>query len=313
MGYLKQGKWHDQWYDTKKEKGHFKRQTSSFRDFIGQSQFPAQKGRYQLIVSHACPWAHRCVIFRELKALHDYVGLSVVDPIMLEHGWEFKQKQAPIQAMNYLYELYLKADPHYQGRVTVPVLWDLELNQIVNNESSEIIRMFNKAFNHLTHQTSDFYPKHLQTEINTHNQRIYNGINNGVYKVGFSTSQSVYETELKQLFETLDFYENHLKQQRYLCGNELTEADWRLFTTLIRFDAVYVGHFKCNIKRIQDYPHLQGYLKDLYQHKGIKQTVHFKDIKTHYYVSHPMINPTQIIPQGPELDLDSPHQREQLT
>ncbi|MEK9657275.1 MAG: glutathione S-transferase family protein [bacterium] len=313
MGFLVKGKWHDKWYDTKKDNGHFKRQASQFRQWIGSEAFPVEADRYHLIVSHACPWAHRTTIFRKLKALTNIISISVVKPVMLEHGWEMTHPDTHFSDVNYLYQLYLRTAPDYEGRVTVPVLWDLKQQRIVNNESSDIIRMFNSCFNKITGHTTDYYPAQLQSQIDAMNELVYHRINNGVYKVGFSTDQAVYSQELHYLFEALQKIETILSKSRYLCGSTLTEADWRLFTTLIRFDSVYVGHFKCNLKRIHDYPHLSHYLKELYAMPGIKETIHFDDIKTHYYVSHPMINPTQIIPDGPQLDLDEPHNRDLIS
>ena len=307
MGYLDKGNWVDQWYDTKKFQGEFRREKSQFRSIISNSHdvFKPETNRYHLYVSYACPWAHRTLIFRRLKQLEPVISVSVVDPIMLEHGWIFN-KTFPdhINKFNYLHQLYSKSSLDYVGRVTVPVLWDKKTHQIVNNESSDIIRIFNSAFNHITKNTTDFYPAQLQDDINSMNDKVYHYINNGVYKAGFATAQDVYETAVTALFETLNSLEQHLKMNNYLVGNQVTEADWRLFTTLIRFDAVYVGHFKCNLKRIKDYPSLSNYVKKLYDYKGVKQTVNMNHIKSHYYSSHKMINPTGIIPSGP-LDLFS--------
>lgn len=315
MGFLRKGKWVDQWYDTAATGGSFKRQESRFRHWItesgdagitGSGGFAAEKGRYHLYVSYACPWAHRTLIFLALKGLNDYISVSVVDPLMKENGWELKD---PLYGKDYLYELYLEADPSYEGRVTVPVLWDKETKTIVSNESSEIIRMLNSAFNHLTGNDQDFYPAALRQQIDDINAFVYPRINNGVYKTGFSTEQSVYEREVTQLFSALDQLEERLGEQRYLVGDTLTEADWRLFTTLIRFDPVYVGHFKCNLRTISGYPNLSNYVRELYQMPGIAQTVHFDHIKSHYYGSHDTINPTGIVPLGPDLDFDQPHDR----
>ncbi len=310
MGSLINGQWHDVWYDTSKTDGAFKRESSQFRQAIineTNSLFPAEKGRYHLYVSLACPWAHRTLIFRTLKQLEEYISVSVVHPHMLENGWEFKTGMAgatgdTLYGFRFLYQLYCKADHQYSGRVTVPVLWDKKTQTIVSNESAEIIRQLNCAFNHLTGDTHDFYPKHLAAEIDTINDKIYNTVNNGVYKCGFATKQEVYEQAFYELFATLDELDSHLSEHQYLVGGQLTEADWRLFTTLIRFDAVYFGHFKTNQQRISDYPHLQPYLQKLYQHPGIKQTVNFEHIKQHYYYSHKAINPTQIVPVGPKLN-----------
>lgn len=325
MGMLVDGVWHDVWYDTKVTKGHFKRSASQFRNWItpdgapgpsGEGGFVAEADRYHLYVSYACPWAHRTLIFRKLKKLEELITVSVVDPLMLSKGWEFKGENGgtldPLFAASALYEVYLKADPHYSGRVTVPVLWDKKQNRMVSNESAEIIRMFNTAFDHLTGSTDDFYPQILRAEIDALNDRIYDTVNNGVYKAGFATTQEAYESSVTTLFDMLDGLEERLAKSRYLTGDRATEADWRLFTTLVRFDPVYVGHFKCNIRRIEDYPNLSGYLRDLYQVPGVAETVNMRHIKEHYYRSHTMINPTGIVPVGPEIDFTSPHGRERL-
>jgi putative glutathione S-transferase len=319
MGLLQNGKWVDQWYDTKSSGGEYRRQDSRFRSWIvadgkadktfgesGEKGFVAEKGRYHLYVSLACPWAHRALIFRKLKELDDYIDVTVVDAIMLENGWEMSDS---LYDLDFLYELYLKADKQYEGRVTVPVLWDKKTETIVNNESSEIIRMFNTVFNDLTGNTIDYYPENLREEIDAINDRVYNTVNNGVYKAGFATTEAAYEKAFDTLFESLDWIENILNRQRYLAGEVMTEADWRLFTTLIRFDAVYVGHFKCNLKRIQDYHALSHYLRELYQMPGVSETVNFEHIKTHYYVSHKTINPNGIIPKGPKQDFTQPYKR----
>lgn len=308
MGLLQNGQWVDQWYDTKGD-GKFRRQDSRFRRWVtpsGDTGFKAEKGRYHLYVSLACPWAHRTLLMRTLKELEDYIDVTVVDPLMAENGWELED---PLYGFNYLYELYLKADPNYEGRVTVPVLWDKETHTIVNNESAEIIRMFNTAFNSLTGNEHDYYPADLRPRIDDLNDRIYDTINNGVYRAGFATTQTAYEEAFDALFDSLDWLEHLLTQQRYLAGEHITEADWRLFTTLIRFDAVYYGHFKTNRQRIADYPALSGYLRELYQIPGVASTVDFEHIKTHYYASHKTINPTGIVPAGPVLDFHAPHQR----
>ncbi|MGV1755958.1 glutathione S-transferase family protein [Rhizobium sp. A22-96] len=325
MGMLVDGIWHDVWYDTKETKGHFQRAASQFRNWItpdgaagptGTGGFKAEAGRYHLYVSLACPWAHRTLIFRKLKKLEDLISVSIVDPLMLENGWEFKGKDGgtidPLFGAKALWEIYIKADPHYSGRVTVPVLWDKQTGTIVNNESAEIIRMFNSAFDGLTGSKDDFYPENLRADIDALNTLVYDTVNNGVYKAGFATTQDAYEENARRIFETLDTLEKRLSTKRYLFGEHLTEADWRLFTTLVRFDAVYVGHFKCNIRRIADYPNLSAYLRDLYQVAGVAETVNIEHIKNHYYRSHRTINPTGIVPIGPELDLDRPHGREQL-
>lgn len=318
MGLLQQGHWVDQWYETNNSGGEFRRQESGFRNWVtangeagpsGRTGFKAEPGRYHLYVSLACPWAHRTLIFRKLKQLEEYIDVTVVEPIMLENGW---QMDDPLYDLDFLYQLYLKADPNYEGRVTVPVLWDKKTDSIVSNESSEIISMFNSAFNRLTSNRIDFYPTALRENIDQLNQRIYSAINNGVYRAGFATTQLAYEEAYNQLFSALDWVEELLSRQRYLAGNQLTEADWRLFTTLIRFDAVYYGHFKTNRQRLADYPAISAYLRELYQFPGISETVDFEHIKTHYYASHPSINPTGIVPIGPEQDFSLPHHRDAL-
>jgi putative glutathione S-transferase len=318
MGLLQKGKWVDQWYDTGHSGGEFRRQDSRFRNWLmpngeagpnGEPGSKAEKGRYHLYVSLACPWAHRTLIFRRLKQLEDYVDVTVVEPIMLESGWEMSD---PLYGFDFLYQLYLKADARYEGRVTVPVLWDKQTQTIVSNESSEIIRMFNTAFNHLTGNTSDYYPEALHETIHTLNNRIYDAINNGVYRAGFATTQEAYESAFHDLFDSLDWVEGLLTKQRYLAGQELTEADWRLFTTLIRFDAVYFGHFKTNRQLLADYPAISAYVRELYQVPGVAETVSFEHIKTHYYASHLMINPTGVIPLGPAQDFNAAHGREEL-
>lgn len=315
MGLLQNGQWVDQWYDTKDGQGEFRRQDSRFRNWItpdgeagptGTAGFKAEKDRYHLYVSLACPWAHRTLIFRAIKQLENFIGVTVVDAIMLENGWEMT---GDLYGLDYLYQLYLKADADYEGRVTVPVLWDKKTETIVSNESSEIIRMLNSAFNHLTKNDDDYYPEALQAEIDTINERVYHSINNGVYRAGFATTQTAYENAFYQLFESLDWVEGKLSTQRYLAGNQMTEADWRLFTTLIRFDAVYFGHFKTNRQQLKDYPNISHYLQELYQIPGVAETVDFEHIKTHYYASHKTINPTGIVPVGPEQDFDQTHNR----
>lgn len=315
MGLLQDGKWVDQWYDTKSTGGKFVRSVTQFRNWItpdgqagptGEGGFKAESGRYHLYISLACPWASRTLIMRKLKGLEDHISLSVVHPLMLENGWTFEDGNGvikdPLFNSDYLYQVYLKADPHYTGRVTVPVLWDKQTKTIISNESAEIMRMFNTAFNDITGNHDDYYPANLQAEIDAMNDFIYPNINNGVYKAGFSTSQAVYEKEVKNLFAALDKLEEHLADKNYLVGNQLTEADLRLFTTLVRFDPVYFGHFKCNIKALVDYPNLWDYTKRIYNHAGISETVDFDHIKHHYYGSHKTINPTGIVPVGPDLD-----------
>lgn len=302
MGLLIDGKWHDQWYDTKSTKGEFKRQESAYRHWIsrdGSTGYKAESGRYRLYVSLACPWAHRTLIFRSLKKLTDAIDVIIVKPEMMNEGWILPDGKP-------LHTLYTSVDPTYTGRVTVPVLWDKKTNSIVSNESSEIIRMLNSEFES---DTPDYYPDHLQNQIDDINAFIYPNINNGVYRTGFATTQQAYETAFNQLFDALDHIEGLLAKQRYLVGDQLTEADWRLFTTLVRFDAVYVGHFKCNKKRIVDYPNIWAYVRELYQVEGIAETVNMDHIKTHYYVSHTQINPTQVVPLGPEIDFWEPHER----
>ncbi|HFU4190350.1 TPA: glutathione S-transferase family protein [Streptococcus suis] len=315
MGLLQDGKWVDQWYDTKSTGGKFVRTVTQFRNWItpdgqagptGKGGFKAESARYHLYISLACPWASRTLIMRKLKGLEDHISLSIVHPLMLENGWTFADGPGVIKDLlfnsDYLYQVYLKADSHYTGRVTVPVLWDKKTNTIVSNESAEIMRMFNTAFNDITGNYDDYYPEHLQAEIDAMNDFVYPNINNGVYKAGFSTNQEVYEKEVKNLFAALDKLEEHLADKDYLVGNQLTEADIRLFTTLVRFDPVYFGHFKCNIKALVDYPNLWNYTKRLYNHASIAETVDFDHIKQHYYGSHKTINPTGIVPVGPDLD-----------
>lgn len=314
MGQLVNGTWHDTWYDTKSNGGKFVREDAGFRDWVQdspQAQFQAESGRYHLYVSLACPWAHRTLILRTLKGLEPHIDVTVVCPDMLGEGWQMGLPE-PLFGYTRLHQIYTHAKPDYTGRVTVPVLWDKQTQTIVSNESSEIIRMFNREFDQLTGNTIDYYPKPLRSLIDEWNEFIYPAINNGVYRCGFATTQEAYEEADEQLFSALDRVERHLETHRYLAGNQMTEADWRLFTTLIRFDAVYVGHFKCNKQRIADYPNLNGYLKELYQVEGIAQTTDFYHIKRHYYFSHISINPTQIVPTGPELDLLSSHGREDL-
>lgn len=310
MGLLVDGKWQDKWYDTDGNDGKFKRESSSFRNTISTeagAEFPPQSGRYHLYVSLACPWAHRALIFRKLKALESHISVSVVCPDMLGEGWTFEDFPGAtgdtLYNKTFLREIYLMGTPDVTTRVTVPVLWDKQKERIVSNESSEIIRMFNSAFNDITDNHDDYYPESLRTEINTVNEMVYHDINNGVYKSGFATTQEAYEEAVYTLFKALDTVEERLKQHRYLVGDTLTEADWRLFTTLIRFDPVYHGHFKCNIRQIADYPAIYAYMKSLYQHPGIAETVNFEHIKRHYYYSHTMINPTQVVPVGPDQDL----------
>ncbi len=316
MGQLVEGRWSTEWYDTRKTGGAFVRGESGYRNWItpdgsagptGEGGFRAEAGRYHLYVSYACPWAHRTLIFRALKGLEDMISVSVVSPKMPdETGWSFKTDEGStgdaLYGSQFLYNIYQQADPAYTGRVTVPVLWDKQRKTIVNNESAEIIRMFNSAFNGLTGNDDDYYPEPLRPRIDEINKRVYDTVNNGVYKAGFATKQDVYEKNVVALFESLDWIEDILSDNAYFAGAAVTEADWRLFTTLLRFDAVYFGHFKCNIRRIADYPNISHYLKGLVAVPGVRDTIHMDHIKTHYYWSHTRINPTQIVPVGPELE-----------
>lgn len=323
MGQLVNGRWSTEWYDTKSTGGAFKRSTAAYRNWVtadgapgptGEGGFKAESGRYHLYVSLACPWAHRTLIFRALKGLESHIGVSVVHPDMLDNGWEFGSDYPgatgdALYGLEYAYQLYTRAKSDTSGRVTVPVLWDKDRNTIVSNESSEIIRMLNSAFDGLTGNTQDFWPENLRDAMEPINARIYDTFNNGVYKSGFATSQTAYEAAVHPLFETLDWLEAHLADNRFLMGDRVTEADWRLFTTLVRFDAVYYGHFKCNRRRIVDYPHLWAYTRALYQVPGIAETVNMDHITRHYYYSHDTINPTRIVPIGPALDFMAPHGR----
>lgn len=322
MGLLVDGQWQDKWYDTEASGGRFVREDAGFRNWVtadgsagptGVGGFKAEANRYHLYVSLACPWAHRTTIYRKLKGLEDMISLSVVHPFMGDKGWTFTEGAGviadPIVNADYLYEVYVAAKPNYTGRVTVPILWDKKTNTIVSNESSEIIRMLNSAFDEVGATDVNFLPKALLAEIDTINEFVYSAVNNGVYKAGFATTEAAYKEAVVTLFDALDTLEARLADQRYLLGDTITEADWRLFTTLVRFDAVYVGHFKCNIRRIVDYPNLWGYLRDLYQVPGIAETVSIEHIKAHYYTSHANINPTRIIPVGPLLDFNEPHDR----
>lgn len=325
MGQLINGVWHDGWYDTHRTGGAFQRDASQFRNWVttdgsagpsGKAGFKAESGRYHLYVSLACPWASRTLIYRALKGLESMIPISVTHWLMGERGWEFTPAEGVIadaaNSVKCLHEIYTMADHSYTGRVTVPVLWDKERRTIVNNESSEIIRMFNSAFNGIGARPSDFYPTHLRKEIDTLNQRIYDTVNNGVYKAGFAATQSAYEAAVIPLFGSLDWLEERLARSRFLLGAVPTEPDWRLFTTLVRFDPVYVGHFKCNLKKLTDFPNLWGYTRDLYQWPKLRETVDFVHIKQHYYMSHAPINPTRIVPLGPIIDFDAPHNRDQM-
>lgn len=319
MGLLVEGKWQDKWYDTKSTGGRFVRKDSQFRDWItadGSSGFKAGPGRYHLYVSLACPWAHRTLILRKIKKLENIISLSIVDPLMEENGWEFSDYEGSIPDIinrsDYLHQIYTTSKPEFTGRVTVPVLWDKQKKTIVNNESSEIILMLNSEFDEFGDSSLDFYPEDLRSEIDEINQYIYHSINNGVYKCGFATTQEAYEEAFINLFSSLDKIDNILSNKRYLVGGKLTIADWRLFTTLVRFDSVYYTHFKCNLRTIEEYPHISNYLRELYQYPGVEETVNFKHIKEHYFKSHKSINPTGIVTSGPELDLSTAHNRSEL-
>jgi glutathionyl-hydroquinone reductase len=325
MGLLVDGVWRDEQPGERARAGHFLRPATRFRNWVtedgspgptGDGGFAAARGRYHLYVALACPWAHRTVIMRMLKGLEDAVSMSVVEPLYGPHGWWFGNSAGTIpdsvNGAKELAEIYLRADGRYSGRVSVPVLWDKERRTIVNNESAEIIRMFNGAFGRFTNTRTDYYPPELRGEIDRINDRIYENVNNGVYRAGFATSQAAYDEAFRALFVVLDEIEQRLAGQRYLAGGDITEADWRLFTTLVRFDAVYYGHFKCNLRRIVDYPNLSNYLRDLYQQPGIAATVNMDHIKRHYYGSQRNVNPTGIVPLGPELDFLAPHNRGRL-
>lgn len=325
MGLLVDGTWHDTWYDTKSTGGAFKRSAAQFRNWIttdgsagpsGKDGFKAEAGRYHLYVSLACPWAHRTLIFRQLKELQDLITVSVVHPDMLDRGWTFQTDDHgatgdALYGLDYAYQVYTRADPNYSGRVTVPILWDKVQETIVSNESSEIIRMFNSAFDQITGNTDDYWPAEMRDEIEKVNARVYSNVNNGVYKSGFATTQEAYDAAVHPLFDTLDWLEDRLSKNRYLMGDRLTEADWRLFTTLIRFDPVYHLHFKCNRRRLIDYPNLWAYTRELYQWPGVAGTVNMHHIVRHYHYSHNSINPHRIIPINPVLDYWQPHGRDQ--
>ena len=320
MGKLVDGQWQDVWYDTDSNEGRFVRESAGFRHWVtadgaagptGDDGFAAAAGRYHLYVSLACPWAHRTLIVRALKGLEPLIDVSVVSPLMLENGWTFNRDEGSsgdlVGNADFHHQIYTRAAPNYTGRVTVPVLWDRERNTIVSNESADIIRMLNSAFDALTGNTVDLYPTALHSAINAWNERIYPAVNNGVYRAGFATTQEAYEEAYRALFNELDHLDAQLADQRFLTGERLTEADIRLFTTLIRFDAVYHGHFKCNRQRLEDYRNLPGYIRDIYQQPGVAETVDFHHIKTHYYASHRNINPTGIVPAGPEIDYHAAH------
>lgn len=308
-GYLLDGRWHTGWYDTRKTGGEFVRGAAAFRDWVtadGRSGYPAQAGRYHLYVSLACPWAHRTLILRTLKRLEPVISLSVVDPVMRDEGWEFGTGPGcipdTVNGFRLLREVYTAARPGYSGRVTVPVLWDRERGTIVNNESSEIVRMLNSEFGAFTSVADDYYPPALRAAIDAVNARVYEDVNNGVYRCGFASDQQAYERAFDRLFNALDHLEGVLSRDRFLVGDRLTEADWRLFTTLVRFDAVYHGHFKCNRNRLADFPSLHAHTLALYRHPGVAPTVDIDHIKRHYYMSHPHLNPSRIVPRGPALD-----------
>ncbi|CZF80614.1 Glutathionyl-hydroquinone reductase YqjG [Grimontia celer] len=325
MGLLVDGVWRTDWYDTSKTNGRFTRKAPSFRNWItkdgsagptGGGGFKAEPGRYHLYVSLACPWAHRTLIFRKLKGLEAMISISVVNGFMGDDGWTFLPGddvvEDAINGATYLHQVYTSALPDYTGRVTVPVLWDKKTGTIVSNESSEIIRMLNSSFDDIGALPGDYYPEALREAIDEMNDFVYPNINNGVYRAGFATTQEAYDEAVEDVFSALDKLEAHLATNRYLVGGQLTEADWRLFTTLIRFDAVYVGHFKCSRRRISEYPNLSGYLRELYQFAGVAETVNIDHIKAHYYASHETVNPTRIVPIGPALDFDAPHGREDV-
>ncbi len=323
MGLLIDGEWKDKWYDTSETGGKFVRDQAKFRNWVtadgsagptGEGGYAAESGRYHLYVSYACPWAHRTLIFRAIKELESHISVSVVHPEMLGEGWTFATDYPAatgdtLFGLEYLREVYTKMKPDMTGRVTVPVLFDKKTNTIVSNESAEIIRMLNSAFNDLTGNTDDYWPIELRDQIETLNSRIYDTVNNGVYKAGFATSQDAYDEAVHPLFDSLDWIEQILSTNRYLTGDHLTEADWRLFTTLVRFDSVYHQHFKCNRKRIIDYPNMWGYVRELYQRPGVAPTVNLDHIVRHYHYSHDMINPNRIIPINPVLDFDAAHNR----
>jgi putative glutathione S-transferase len=324
MGLLVEGRWHDQWYESSKD-GAFQREQAKRRNWItadgrpgpsGEGGFKAEAGRYHLYVSLACPWAHRTLIYRKLKGLEDIIDVSVVSWLMRENGWTFDTEKGssgdPLDGHEFMYQRYLADTPDYTGRVTVPLLWDKKLKRIVSNESAEIIRMFNSAFDDITGNDLDLYPDALRGVIDELNERIYPAVNNGVYRAGFATSQGAYEQAFDEVFAELDALEALLSEKRYLTGEYLTEADVRLFTTIVRFDAVYHGHFKCNLRRIVDYPNLSNWLHEVYQWPGVAETVDFYHIKHHYYASHSTINPTGIVPKGPDQDLTAAHDRGRL-
>lgn len=320
MGLLVNGEWKTDWYDTDATGGRFEREAAGFRNWVtadgspgptGSGGFAAEAGRYHLYVSLACPWAHRTLIFRKLKGLEGLIDVTVTHPHMLDQGWTYPEPE-PVNGARCHHQLYTLARPDHTGRVTVPLLWDKARRTIVSNESADIVRMFNSAFDPLTDNRDDYYPLPLREIIDAVNGRVYRDVNNGVYRCGFATTQAAYEEAYAELFAALDWLEQVLGGQRWLAGRQLTEADWRLFTTLVRFDAVYYSHFKCNARRIEDYPNLANYLRELYQHPGIAATVDLNHIKQHYFYSHRQINPTGIVPLGPELDYARAHDRGRL-
>jgi putative glutathione S-transferase len=325
MGILRKGQWSSDWYDTDATDGDYVRDKARFRDWVtadgepgpnGEDGYPAEAGRYHLYISHACPWSHRTTIFRSLKQLEDLISLSVVDPEMLENGWAFSRafdgNRDPYGDVDFLYQIYQAAQPDYTGRVTVPVLWDRKRQTIISNESADIIRMFNSAFDHLTGNHENFFPEDHLHAIERVNEEVYWNINNGVYRCGFATTQKAYERAFRGLFEHLEILEHQLARQRYLVGSQVSEADWRLFVTLIRFEPVYFSHFKCNLQPLTNYPNLYHHMLELYQWPGVAETVHFDHIKRHYYYSHDTINPTRIVPVGPAMDLSMPHHRDRF-
>jgi glutathionyl-hydroquinone reductase len=311
MGVMVEGEWRTDWYDTKKTGGAFERPTTHFRRWItadGSSGFPAAAGRYHLFLALACPWCHRTLLFRLLKRLESAISVSFVEPLMLENGWSFAAPD-PLTGARYAHEIYRRADPRYSGRASVPILWDKQTGTIVNNESADIVRMLNRAFDAFAEDRTDYYPAALAPEIDALNARIYDTVNNGVYRAGFATEQGPHAAAVKALFETLDWLEARLQRQRWLLGDRLTEADWRLFPTLARFDAVYYGHFKCNLRHLYEYPALWDYTRALYQRPGVAATVDLENFKTHYYGSQRTINPSGVVPLGPRLDFSAPSQR----
>jgi glutathionyl-hydroquinone reductase len=311
MGLLVDGTWRDDWYDTEKTGGAFERPRTVFRRSVtadGSSGFPAESGRYHLFLALACPWCHRTLLFSRLKRLEGVISVSFVEPLMLENGWTFAAPD-PLTGARFAYEIYQRADPRYTGRASVPILWDKKTATIVSNESADIIRMLNRAFDAFTAERADYYPPELAAEIDALNDRVYDTVNNGVYKAGFATRQEPYERAVRALFATLDWLEERLSSRRYLLGDRLTEADWRLFPTLVRFDAVYFGHFKCNLRHLYDYPALWDYTRALYQRPGIAATVDLENFKTHYYGSQRRVNPSGVIPLGPRIDFSIPSTR----